>query len=461
MLRLKKSKHLKKVSLAEIREATQSFASENCIGKGGYGMVYKGYLSIAPDSRTSILVAIKRLNEKQGRQGSPEFLTEIHLLSGKKHPNLINLFGYCVEHNEKILIYEYAERGSLDMFLKDDNRTHNLTWLERLKICVGAARGLHYLHNHVGKHEAIIHRDIKSANILIDENWVAKVSDFGLSTLLAGSDRDEVVSQACGTLGYVEPEYAKTDIVTKESDVYSFGIVLFEVLCGRLCTRIKINGGFLSPPSSAKDYYLNNSLDEIVDPSLREAMNFNSMDTFVEIAKECLHDDREERPPMGRVVEELEKSFNLQIRSEKVKIIFQHFDLNKDGGLNKEELGALIVATNSGLKRSTDDRVYHMVRSDQEKGLTCEGLLQIYDNCDVDLDMDYEVLSLKVNLHNGKKPSFTAWERRTRCFNLKQPTLTEHQVGKLAKTVSILDPFYSLPFWDATCIIYKLILKLF
>ncbi|KAJ0704737.1 putative protein kinase RLK-Pelle-CrRLK1L-1 family [Helianthus annuus] len=312
MLRLKRSKHLKLISLAKIQEATQNFALVNCIGRGGYGMVYKGYLSIAPpDSQTPILVAIKRLNEKFG-QGSKEFLTEIELLSGQKHPNLIHLLGYCVEQNEKIIVYEYVKCGSLDWYLSSSD---TLTWLERLKICVGAARGLEYLHYHVGKHQSIIHRDIKSANILIDENLVAKVSDLGLSKLtLAGLDRTQVVTHACGTHGYCEPEYIITGIVTKESDVYSFGILLFEVLCGRLDTR---------------DYYLNNSLDEIVDPSLREDMNLNSRNRFAAIAKRCLLDDRGERPPMHHVVKELEELFNLQVSS-------IHYSLYENNGILKK-----------------------------------------------------------------------------------------------------------------------------
>ncbi|KAM0023089.1 putative protein kinase RLK-Pelle-CrRLK1L-1 family [Helianthus debilis subsp. tardiflorus] len=190
--------------------------------------VYKGELNSLYSPR-SIPVAVKRLDRRFG-QGLKEFLTEINLLSDQKHPNLISLLGYCEQEQENILVYEYAAHGSLDKYLSRNNPT--LTWEERLKICVGAARGLDYLHNGFGKNQTITLRDIKSANILIDENWDVKISDLGLSKLsLADSDRSQVVSHACGTPGYVEPEYVVTKIVTKECDVYSFGMVLFEVLC--------------------------------------------------------------------------------------------------------------------------------------------------------------------------------------------------------------------------------------
>ncbi|GJX19725.1 serine-threonine/tyrosine-protein kinase catalytic domain-containing protein [Tanacetum coccineum] len=183
------------------------------------------------------MVAVKRLNEQFG-QGLKEFLTEIQLLSGQQHPNLISLVGYCDEGKEKSIVYEYAERGSLDQYIRRSRKptSTTLTWLQRLKICADAARGLDHLHSHVGAHRTIIHRDIKSSNILIDENWVGKISDLGLSKLsVSGFGMSVIVSNGCGTQGYCEPKYYSTGFVTKKSDVYSFGVVLFEVLCGRLC----------------------------------------------------------------------------------------------------------------------------------------------------------------------------------------------------------------------------------
>ncbi|PWA57961.1 Actin-binding FH2 [Artemisia annua] len=271
--------------------------------ESGYGLVYKGQLY---KSGKSIPVAIKRLNEQFG-QRLKEFLTEVHLLSWQKHPNLISIVGYCEIDKEKILVYEYVQRGSLDKYLRRNNTTnYSLTWRQRLNICVGAARGLEHLHYHVGEHLSIIHRDIKSANILLDQNWVAKVSDFGMSKLtFDGLYRSAIVSLACGTMNYIEPEYMLTGILKEKSDVYSFGMVLFEVLCGRLCTIREDDGILLSGPL-AKEFYERRRLDEMVDPSLKEHLNSDSMNKFSAIAYRCLHDDRRHRPTMDLVVKELE-----------------------------------------------------------------------------------------------------------------------------------------------------------
>ncbi|GJR01543.1 serine-threonine/tyrosine-protein kinase catalytic domain-containing protein [Tanacetum coccineum] len=272
---------------------------ENC--HGGYGVVYKGVLSINGKDTT---VAVKRLDMQFG-QGLKEFLTEIQLLSGQEHPNLISLLGYCNHGKEKILVYEYAARGSLDSYIRRNSST-NLTWLGRLKICADAARGLDHLHNHLGRHRMIIHRDIKSSNILIDENWVAKISDLGLSKLgVTGFGMSDIVTNGCGTHGYCEPEYFNTAVVTKKSDVYSFGIVLFEVLCGRLC--LTGSDGFILSEKSVKDYYNRGNLVKIIDPNLREHMGSYSITKFSEIAYRCLHEDRQRRPAMDIVVKELEE----------------------------------------------------------------------------------------------------------------------------------------------------------
>ncbi|MFS7997266.1 putative protein kinase RLK-Pelle-LRR-I-1 family [Helianthus anomalus] len=303
---LKDSRH-QKIPLKEIEMATKNF--QECIGKGGYGMVYKGELLFDGKPTT---VAVKRLNEQFG-QGLKEFLIEIQLLTSQNHPNLISLIGYCDEGKEKIIVYEYAEHGSLDQYLRRNNTIYALTWLERLKICVDAARGLNHLHYHVGKHQTVIHRDIKSSNILLDHNWVAKISDLGLSKLsLSGLDRSAVVSHACGTRGYCEPEYFSTGIVKKESDVYSFGMVLYEVFCGKLCL-VDDGTGFLLSGPLAKDYYLKKKVSEIVDPGVRAQMSLESMNKFATTAYYCLHDDRGQRPTMDLVAKELDELLQIQV----------------------------------------------------------------------------------------------------------------------------------------------------
>lgn len=361
MSQLKESQQLK-MPFKVIEKATESF--KTCIGKGGYGRVYKGQILISGQLTT---VAVKRLNEQFG-QGLKEFLTEIELLKGQKHPNLISLIGYCEEGNEKIIVYEYVERGSLDKYLTRYDNTTTLTWMDRLRICVDIARGLDHLHNHVGEHQTIIHRDIKSANILLDHNWVAKVSDLGLSKLsLAGLDRSAVISYACGTPGYCEPEYISSGVVTKESDVYSFGMVLLEILCGRLCTMIDSDG------LSLLDYYKKNKLKEIVDPSVKQQMSSDSVTRYLEIAEGCLHQDRGKRHTMDRAMKDLEELLKIEISSDEllgwssdsefttlvtrrtnVGKLFDIFDLDRDGGLSRQELAAFLLVTDSSAKHGEE-----------------------------------------------------------------------------------------------------------
>ncbi|PWA92411.1 serine-threonine/tyrosine-protein kinase catalytic domain-containing protein [Artemisia annua] len=299
--------HLK-IAFDELEVATENF--KTLIGQGGCGCVFKGKLLV---SGKETMVAVKRLNEQFG-QGLKEFLTEIHLLSGQQHPNLISLVGFCDEGREKSIVYEYAEHGSLDQYIRRTRKTTSttLTWLQRLKICADAARGLDHLHSHVAGHRTIIHRDIKSSNILIDENWVGKISDLGLSKIsVTGFGMSALISNGCGTQGYCEPEYYSTAVVTKKSDVYSFGIVLFEVLCGRLCL-IDSDDGFSLSGISAKKYYKNKTLDKIIDQSLREHIGSYSMIKFSKIAYRCLHDDRKQRPAMDVVLKELEEVLKYQ-----------------------------------------------------------------------------------------------------------------------------------------------------
>ncbi|KAL7614882.1 hypothetical protein Lser_V15G06506 [Lactuca serriola] len=225
---LEKFKHLE-IQLEAIESATNKFSVDHLVGEGGFGKVYKGDLLLSKGHTT---VAIKRLDRNMG-QGDSEFWKEVIMLSIYKHPNIVSLLGYCDKNDEKILVYEFASNKSLDLHLNNKD----LTWVPRLKICIGVARGLAYLHNPAGTKQRVLHRDIKSSNILLDENWNAKIADLGLSKFgPANQPYTFVISNnIAGTIGYCDPQYLGTGILTKESDVYSFGVVLFEVLCGRLC----------------------------------------------------------------------------------------------------------------------------------------------------------------------------------------------------------------------------------
>ncbi|KAL8249172.1 hypothetical protein R6Q59_006040 [Mikania micrantha] len=300
---IKDSEHLR-IPFQDIEGATKNFTT--LIGKGGYGNVYKGELLLSGKLTT---VAVKRLDPSISGQGFKEFLTEIHLLSRYKHPNLVSLLGFCHERSESILIYEYAEHGSLEKFLTFDT---TLTCKQKINICIDAARGLDYLHNHVGENHRVIHRDIKSANILLDHNWKAMISDLGLSKIGRANENDTfVITNACGTHGYCDPAYMDTGVLTKESDVYSFGVVLFEVLCGRLCfMNVNNERRFLAP--LARRYYAKGKLHEIINPVMKEQLNPGCLNRISETAYQCLLNDREKRPSMGVVAMKLKEALRVQ-----------------------------------------------------------------------------------------------------------------------------------------------------
>ncbi|KAK1440327.1 hypothetical protein QVD17_06152 [Tagetes erecta] len=291
------------IPLSALSEATNGFSDLNLLGTGGFGNVYKG------ESATHGNIAIKMLDTRHG-QGDHEFKTEIALLSVYKHENIVSLLGFCDEDGKKILVYKYESNGSLEKHLSSTY----LTWIQRLEICIDAALGLQYLHDDVGLQHRILHRDVKSSNVLLDENWKAKVSDFGLSRLgPANMEFTFLISNVCGTLGYIDPDYLNTGYLTQKSDVYSFGVVLFEVLCGRvardskfkekdhefLVNLVKIHGG-------------RNSLYEIIHPKLVKQMKKASLLTFSSIAYRCLKSGND-RPTMKEVVGQLQKALDIQL----------------------------------------------------------------------------------------------------------------------------------------------------
>lgn len=312
--------------LDDILLATNHFDDALVIGQGGFGKVYKGVI----DNGT-ITVAIKRLN-RTSRQGAPEFWTEVEMLSKFRHSHLVSLIGYCNNCNEMILIYEYMIQGTLAHHLhkigENGNNNSSLPWVRRLKICIGAARGLDYLHTGTDIQHRVIHRDVKSSNILLDENWAAKISDFGLSkTGPADQSCTHISTNVKGTFGYLDPEYFLTHRLTRKSDVYAFGVVLFEVLCGRRAVDVRLAEEQWSLAGWAQLCVKEGRVEHIIDPGLKWEIFPNSLNAFAQIANQCLDYSSKKRPTMAEVVAALESALALQQKRNSSMIEMEIFDI--------------------------------------------------------------------------------------------------------------------------------------
>lgn len=289
-----------------LRRATNKFHHRNVIGSGGFGTVYLGVLN-------GTKVAVKR-RDKNSPQGAEEFQVEMELLSRLNHPNLVSLIGYCDEKDEMMLVYEYMGGGSLKSHLYGSGKP-TLSWEQRLEACVGAAKGLHYLHT--SSPTGIIHRDVKSDNILLDGNLCAKIGDFGLSR--TGPDelnQTHVITRVMGSFGYMDPQYFQTGQLSTKSDVYSFGVVLLELLCGRPVIDHRLSEEKVSLVTWGQKMLKEGKVEEIVDEKILGTIHPHHLAMFGEIVLSCLAEESAERPTMREVLSNLECELDQCVHAE-------------------------------------------------------------------------------------------------------------------------------------------------
>ncbi|KAJ6886112.1 LRR receptor-like serine/threonine-protein kinase [Populus alba x Populus x berolinensis] len=292
-------------TLRQLRAATNNFDSADKIGEGGFGSVYKGKLS------DGTLIAVKQLSPKS-RQGNREFVNEIGMISGLQHPNLVKLYGCCIEGDQLLLVYEYMENNSLAKALfatGSETSFLMLDWPTRYKICVGIARGLAFLHEESAIR--IVHRDIKGTNVLLDKDLSAKISDFGLAKLNE-EENTHISTRVAGTIGYMAPEYALWGYLTDKADVYSFGVVALEIVSGRSNSSYRTTNEFVSLLDWAHVLQKKGNLMEIVDPKLQSEFNNEEAERMIKLALLCTNASPSVRPAMSEVVSMLEGQTSIQ-----------------------------------------------------------------------------------------------------------------------------------------------------
>ncbi|XP_051113474.1 probable serine/threonine-protein kinase PBL5 [Andrographis paniculata] len=283
-------------SFLELAAATQNFKCSNFLGEGGFGKVYKGCIQ-----DTDEVVAVKRL-DRNGCQGVREFVVEVVTLSMADHPNLVKLIGFCAEGDQRMLVYEFMPLGSLEDHLHDLRPGRKvLDWNTRMKIAAGAARGLEYLHDKMKT--PVIYRDLKCSNILLGEGYHPKLSDFGLAKVGPSGDKTHVSTRVMGTYGYCAPDYAMTGQLTFKSDIYSFGVVLLEIITGRRAIDNRKTGSEANLVTWAKPLFKDRKkFHQMADPALEGQYPSRGLYQALAIAAMCVQEQPGMRPLIADIV---------------------------------------------------------------------------------------------------------------------------------------------------------------
>ncbi|KNA10437.1 hypothetical protein SOVF_144390 [Spinacia oleracea] len=303
------SSNLKSFNFSELKAATRNFRPDSVLGEGGFGSVFKGWIDensyAATKPGTGMVIAVKRLNQ-ESFQGHREWLAEVNYLGQLYHPNLVKLIGYCVEDEHRLLVYEFMPRGSLENHLfRRGSYFQPLSWNLRMKVALGAAKGLAFLHSAETK---VIYRDFKTSNVLLDSNYTAKLSDFGLAKDGPTGDKSHVSTRVMGTYGYAAPEYLATGHLTARSDVYSFGVVLLEMLSGRRAMDKNRPSGEHNLVEWARPYLTNKrKIFRILDNRLEGQYSLDAAYRVSSLAFRCLSTEPKFRPMMNEIVKELDQ----------------------------------------------------------------------------------------------------------------------------------------------------------
>ncbi|KAG5237577.1 hypothetical protein OIU76_012344 [Salix suchowensis] len=306
------SSNLKSFSFSELKAATRNFRPDSVLGEGGFGCVFKGWIdehsSTAAKPGTGTVIAVKKLHQESS-QGHQEWLAEINYLGQLSHPNLVKLIGYCLEDDHRLLVYECMPKGSLENHLfRRASYFQPLSWNLRMKVALDAAKGLEYLHSDKAK---VIYRDFKASNILLDSNYRAKLSDFGLAKDGPTGSKSHVSTRIMGTYGYAAPEYLATGHLTAKSDVYSFGVVLLEMLSGRRAIDKNRPSKEHNLVEWARPYLSSKrKIFQVMDARIQGQYSSSDALKTANLAIQCLSAEPKYRPKMEVVVKALEQLQN-------------------------------------------------------------------------------------------------------------------------------------------------------